>query len=82
MAGKHRPTLQNLGVYLRSYQAKLPLWIAVSGMPAAVGCAATLAIISGMSEHFAPFIDLYWKAAQQVSHDPAQLPVSINSHSF
>ncbi|MFN8489099.1 MAG: LLM class flavin-dependent oxidoreductase [Caldilineaceae bacterium] len=87
-SGKHRPALQNLGVYPRPYQVKLPIWVAVGGTPESVVRAATLglpmalAIIGGMPERFAPFVDLYRRAAQQVGHDPAQLPVSINSHGF
>src|SRR5687767_10558803 len=29
--GKHRPPIQNLGVYPRPYQNKLPVWIAIGG---------------------------------------------------
>ena len=87
-SGKHRPALQDLGVYPRPYQAKLPIWVAVGGTPESVVRAATLglpmalAIIGGMPERFVPFIDLYRQAAQQAGHDPAQLSVSINSHGF
>jgi alkanesulfonate monooxygenase SsuD/methylene tetrahydromethanopterin reductase-like flavin-dependent oxidoreductase (luciferase family) len=41
-----------------------------------------LAIIGGMPERFAPFAQLYQEAARQAGHDPAQLPLSINSHGF
>ena len=41
-----------------------------------------LAIIGGMPERFAPFIELYRQAAAQYNHDPASLPLSINSHGF
>ena len=87
-AGKHRPALNNLGVYPRPYQQKLPIWVAVGGTPESViragtlGLPMALAIIGGMPERFAPLIDLYRDAARQAGHDPAQLPVSINSHGF
>lgn len=87
-SGKHRPALENLGVYPRPYQEKLPIWVAVGGTPESVVRAATLglpmalAIIGGKPEHFAPFIELYRRAAEQAGHDLAQLPVSINSHGF
>jgi alkanesulfonate monooxygenase SsuD/methylene tetrahydromethanopterin reductase-like flavin-dependent oxidoreductase (luciferase family) len=35
-----------------------------------------------MPERFAPFLQLYREAARQAGHDPAQLPLSINSHGF
>src|SRR5512135_2781586 len=30
-SGVHRPALQNLGIYPRPYQQKIPIWIAVGG---------------------------------------------------
>ena len=87
-SGAHRPALNNLGVYPRPLQEQLPIWVAVGGTPESVVRAATLglpmalAIIGGMPERFAPFVQLYRQAARQAGHDPAQLPVSINSHGF
>jgi probable LLM family oxidoreductase len=87
-SGRHRPALQNLGIYPRPVQAKLPIWVAVGGTPESVVRAATLglpmalAIIGGMPERFAPYADLYRDSAIQAGHDPAQLPLSINSHGF
>ena len=86
--GKHRAPRHNLGVYPRPQQAKLPVWVAVGGTPESVVRAATLglpmalAIIGGMPERFAPFVELYRESAADAGHDPAQLPVSINSHGF
>lgn len=85
-SGVHRPALNNQGVYPRPLQEKLPVWVAVGGTPQSVVRAATLglpmalAIIGGMPERFAPFARLYRDAARQAGHDPAQLPLSINSH--
>lgn len=87
-SGRHRPALNNLGVYPRPVQAKLPIWIAVGGTPesvvraASLGLPMALAIIGGMPERFAPFFQLYREAARQAGHDPAQLPLSLNSHGF
>jgi probable LLM family oxidoreductase len=87
-SGRHRPALDDLGVYPRPVQDPLPVWVAVGGTPASVVRAATLglpmalAIIGGMPERFAPLVDLYREAARRAGHDPAQLPVSINSHGF
>lgn len=87
-AGKHRPPLDNLGVYPRPYGETLPIWVAVGGTPESVvraarlGLPMALAIIGGMPERFAPFVELYREAAADAGHDPSSLPVSINSHGF
>ena len=87
-AGKHRPSIDDRGVYPRPLQQPLPVWIAVGGTPQSVVRAGTLglplaiAIIGGMPERFRPFVQLYREAAQQAGHDPATLKVSINSHGF
>ena len=86
--GRHRPSLDGLGVYPRPVQDRLPVWIAVGGTPASVVRAGTLglpialAIIGGQPERFVRFIDLYRESAGRAGHDPATLPVSINSHGF
>ncbi len=86
--GKHRPSIDDRGVYPRPLQRPLPVWIAVGGTPQSVVRAGTLglplaiAIIGGMPERFQPFVHLYREAAQQAGHDPATLKVSINSHGF
>jgi probable LLM family oxidoreductase len=86
--GKHRPSIQDRGVYPRPLQDPLPVWIAVGGTPQSVVRAATLglpmalAIIGGAPARFKPFVDLYREAAERAGHDPAKLPVSINAHGF
>lgn len=87
-SGQFRPDIQGRGVYPRPLQNPLPIWIAVGGTPASVVRAATLglplalAIIGGQPARFAPLIKLYREAARRSGHDPATLPVSINSHGF
>jgi probable LLM family oxidoreductase len=86
--GRHREALNNLGVYPRPLQNPLPVWIAVGGTPQSVVRAATLglpmalAIIGGEPARFVPMVDLYREAASRAGHDPAKLPVSINSHGY
>ena len=86
--GKHREALENLGVYPRPLQNPLPVWIAVGGTPQSViragtlGLPMALAIIGGEPARFVPLVDLYREAARRAGHDPAQLPVSINSHGY
>ncbi|MCB0195606.1 MAG: LLM class flavin-dependent oxidoreductase [Anaerolineae bacterium] len=87
-SGRHRAALDGQGVYPRPVQDKLPIWIAVGGTPqsvvraASLGLPLALAIIGGIPEQFAPLVELYRHAAEQAGHDPAQLPVSVNSHGF
>ena len=86
--GKHRPPIPNRPVYPRPVQNPLPVWIAVGGTPPSVIRAATLglpialAIIGGHPARFRPLVDLYRETAARAGHDPAKLPVSINSHGF
>jgi probable LLM family oxidoreductase len=87
-SGRHRPALQDAGVWPRPVQEPLPVWIAVGGTPQSVARAGLLglplavAIIGGQPERFRPLIDLYRQAAMQGGHDPAALPVGINSHAY
>ncbi len=87
-AGKHRPPLHGQAVYPRPLQEPLPVWIAVGGTPQSAVRAGTLglplavAIIGGTFDRFAPLVALYRNAASQAGHDPAQLPVSINSPAY
>ena len=87
-SGKHRHAMRSLGVYPRPIQQPLPVWIAVGGTPESavragrLGLPMAVAIIGGMPERFAPLVQLYRDAALGAGHDPASLPVSINSHGF
>lgn len=86
--GGHRPAINNLGVYPRSVQSPLPVWIASGGNPDSAIRAGTLglpiafAIIGGMPERFAPLVELYKKAAAQAGHDPDKLSIATHSHGF
>jgi probable LLM family oxidoreductase len=87
-SGKHRAPLEDAGVYPRPLQDPLPVWIAVGGTPKSVVRAALLglplaiAIIGGQPKHFVPLARLYRETARRAGHDPARLPVSINSHTY
>jgi probable LLM family oxidoreductase len=87
-SGDHRPAIENRGVYPRPIQQPIPVWIAVGGTPQSVvraaklGLPMALAIIGGTPERFVPLVDLYRESARRAGHDPAKLPISINSHAF
>ena len=86
--GKHRPAIDNLGVYPRPVQEKIPIWIAVGGTPESVvragslGLPMALAIIGGIPERFRPLVNLYRAAARESERDPTLLELGINSHGF
>src|SRR5688572_10613130 len=77
--GKHRPSINNLGVYPRPFQQKLPVWVAVGGTPESVVRAGTLglplalAIIGGMPQQFVQLLQLYRETWKRSGHDEKQL---------
>jgi probable LLM family oxidoreductase len=87
-SGRHRAPLDHAGVWPRPVQDPLPVWIAVGGTPqsviraGALGLPLAVAIIGGEPARFKPLVDLYREAAREAGHDPATLPVSINSHGY
>ncbi len=86
--GKHRPSINGLGVYPRPFQTSIPLWLAAGGTPASAVRAATLglplalAIIGGTPEQFVPFVNLYRDTARKAGRDMDKLQLGINSHVY
>src|SRR3954471_10063876 len=84
----HTQRIENRGVYPRPVQNPLPVWIAVGGTPQSVaragilGLPLAIAIIGGQPARFAPLVDLYRRAANDVGNAGDSLPISINSHTF
>ena len=87
-SGKHRPAIDNRGVYPRPVQDPLPIWIASGGTPqsavraGSLGLPLVLAIIGGKPLHFEPLVRLYKRTAARAGHDPSQLSVASHSHGF
>ena len=87
-SGRHRASLHDIGVYPRPIQNPLPIWIAVGGTPQSFIRAGLLnlplavGIIGGSPEHFVPLVELYRESAIRAGHDPKQLSVGINSHTY
>src|SRR5687767_11330845 len=79
-SGRHRPAIDDRGVYPRPVQDPLPVWVAVGGTPESavrtglLGLPLALAIIGGEPARFAPFRELHRQAAQEAGRDP--LPAS------
>ncbi|SHG56606.1 LLM class flavin-dependent oxidoreductase [Ornithinibacillus halophilus] len=87
-SGKHRPSINNRGIYPRPVQDPLPVWIASGGTPESVaragvlGLPLVLAIIGGSPLQFAPLVELYKRAARKNGHDASKLTVASHSHGF
>lgn len=87
-SGKHRPAIQDLGVYPRPVQNPLPVWIGSGGNTQSVvragvlGLPLVLAIIGGSPMQFAPLVELYKRTAAKSGHDISKLPVASHSHGF
>lgn len=85
-SGRHRAQIEGRGVYPRPLQEPIPVWIAVGGTPESavragtLGIPMALAIIGGEPARFAPFAQIFRRAAAAAGHP--NLPLSINSHGF
>src|SRR5215468_5527815 len=70
-SGTKRAPLQNADVFPKTESGHLSTWVGVGGSPQSVvrtaryGFPLMLAIIGGPPERFAPYIDLYRRAAEQ-----------------
>ncbi len=85
-SGTTRAALENADVYPKTESGRLTTWVRVGGSPQSVvrtayhGLPLMLAIIGGAPERFAPYIDLYLRAADQfgtLAH-----PVGMHSPGF
>lgn len=87
-SGKHRPAINDLGVYPRPVQNPLPVWIGSGGNQESVvragllGLPLVLAIIGGSPRQFAPLVQLYKKALAHAGYNPDEFPVASHSHGF
>ncbi len=85
-SGQHRAPIEDRGVYPRPLQEPMPIWIAVGGTPESavragtLGIPMALAIIGGEPARFAPFAQIFRRAAANAGHEG--LALSINSHGF
>ncbi|WP_129691603.1 LLM class flavin-dependent oxidoreductase [Gottfriedia acidiceleris] len=87
-SGKHRPAINNIGIYPRPVQEPLPIWIGSGGNSESVvragllGLPLVIAIIGGRAIQFAPLVELYKKAAAHAGHDVNKLQIASHSHGF
>jgi probable LLM family oxidoreductase len=84
-SGKYRPSLNGQGIYPRSLQNPLPIWIGVGGTPESfvraglLGLPLMVAIIGGETHRFRPLVDLYKEAGRQAGYSADQLKVGVHS---
>lgn len=85
-SGTMRPALHEADVFPKTESGSLPTWVGVGGSPQSVirtakyGLPMMLAIIGGSPERFAPYVDLYRKAAGQFG--TTAHPVGMHSPGF
>ncbi|OMQ13127.1 LLM class flavin-dependent oxidoreductase [[Flexibacter] sp. ATCC 35103] len=87
-SGKFRPALNNLPVYPRALQEKLPIWLGVGGTPesfiraGSLGLPLMVAVIGGQTYRFRPLVDLYREAGKAAGYKPEELKVGLHSPGF
>jgi len=85
-SGTTRPALENADVFPKTESGRLNTWVGVGGSPQSVvrtaqhGLPMMLAIIGGSPERFAPYIDLYRRAAGELG--TTAHPVGMHSPGF
>lgn len=84
--GEFRAPLDHQGVYPRSQQQPLPVWIGVGGTPQSVvraghrGLPVALAIIGGSPERFSVFSQLHRRSLEEAGFDPETVPLAVHAH--
>jgi probable LLM family oxidoreductase len=87
-SGNFRPDMNNLAVYPRALQSKLPVWLGVGGTPGSFVRAGTLglplmvAIIGGRTARFRPLIDMYREAGVKAGFSLDHLKVGLHSPGY
>lgn len=87
-SGKFRPALNNLPIYPRALQEKLPIWLGVGGTPesfiraGSLGLPLMVAVIGGQTYRFRPLVDLYREAGKAAGYKPEELKVGLHSPGF
>ncbi|WP_277211041.1 LLM class flavin-dependent oxidoreductase [Isoptericola croceus] len=84
--GTTRPALHEADVFPKTESGRLQTWVGVGGTPQSVlrtahyGFRLMLAIIGGAPDRFAPYVDLYRRAHEQLGTTPQ--PVGMHSPGF
>ncbi len=84
-SGKFRPALNNVEVFPKPLQDRLPIWLGVGGTPQSfiragrLGMPLMVAIIGGETHRFKPLIDLYREAGVKAGYSLDELKVGLHS---
>lgn len=84
--GTVRPPLEDADVFPKTESGRLTTWVGVGGSPQSVvrtaryGLPLMLAIIGGAPDRFAPYVELYRRAAEQLG--TTAYPVGMHSPGF
>jgi len=87
-SGRFRPAMNNLPVYPRALQEKLPVWLGVGGTPesfvraGSLGLPLMVAVIGGETHRFRPLVDLYRNAGLKAGFTLDQLKVGLHSPGY
>ncbi|PHN08355.1 LLM class flavin-dependent oxidoreductase [Flavilitoribacter nigricans] len=87
-SGKFRPAIQNLPIYPRPVQPKIPIWLGVGGTPNSfaragmLGLPLMIAVIGGETHRFRPLVDLYREAWLKSGHPEDQMQVGLHSFGY
>ncbi|PZG45967.1 LLM class flavin-dependent oxidoreductase [Spongiactinospora gelatinilytica] len=87
-SGRFRPPLHDADIAPRADGDTIPIWVGVGGSPASavstgrLGLPMALALLLGPVTYHEQTVELYRAAAAQAGHDPATLPISINTHGY
>lgn len=85
-SGQFRAPLVDQGVYPRSQQDPLPVWVGVGGTPQSVvragqrGLPVALAIIGGSPERFGVLGELHRRSLRESGFNPADVPLAVHAH--
>lgn len=84
-SGKFRAPLNEVSIYPRPLQERIPIWLGVGGTPASfiragkLGLPLMVAIIGGETHRFRPLIDLYREAGVKAGYALSELKVGLHS---
>jgi probable LLM family oxidoreductase len=85
-SGSTRSPLNAVEIYPKTAAGRIPTWVGVGGSPESVvrtahyGMPMMLAIIGGDPQRFAPYVDLFHRALEQMGKE--RLPVGVHSPGF
>jgi probable LLM family oxidoreductase len=87
-SGRFRAPLVDADIAPRADGETIPVWVGVGGSPASAISTGTLGLPMALAQLLGPVtfhqqtVELYRAAAEKAGHDPATLPISINTHGY